>query len=90
MQYEIMSGQPRFHWWQKYTVYLKYIQTFMNKYHYRNPGSGVATCSLWYVSHDRVTEPWRAGATEGRSRGAGGVVLGEVEGVPAGVGGMKD
>ena len=55
------------------------------------------TCSLWYVSHDRVTEPWRAGATEGRSRGAGGVVLGEaegvlgeVEGVPAGVGGMKD
>ena len=48
------------------------------------------TCSLWYVSHDRVTEPGRAGATEGRSRGAGGVVLGEVEGVPDVVGGMKD
>ena len=48
------------------------------------------TCSLWYVSHDRVTEPGRAGATEGRSRGAGGVVLGEVEGVPEGEGGMKD
>ena len=64
MQYEIMSGQPRFHWWQKYTVYLKYIQTFMNKYHYRNPGRGVVTGSLWYMSHDR-----RAGATEGGSRG---------------------
>ena len=37
--------------------------------HYRNPGSGVVTCSLWYMSHDRVTEPGRAGATEGRSRG---------------------
>ena len=48
------------------------------------------TCSLWYMSHDRVTEPGRAGATEGRSRGAGGVVLGEVEVVPDGVGGMKD
>ena len=51
------------------TVYWKYIQTFMNIYHYRNPGSGVVTCSLWYMSHDRVTEPGRAGATEGRSRG---------------------
>ena len=47
------------------------------------------TCSLWYVSHDRVMEPGRAGATEGRSRGAGGVVLGKVEVVPEGEGGMK-
>ena len=62
----------------------------MNKYHYRNPWSGVVTGSLWYMSHDRVTEPVRAGATEGRSRGAGGVVLGEVEGVPEGEGGRKD
>ena len=45
-------------------MYLKYIQTFMNKYHYRNPGRVVVTGSLWYMSHDR-----RAGATEGRSRG---------------------